>query len=89
MGGRVILEHEASMKNTHTAKAQPERVDLRYVSITLGHSAAFTTCSSLREIKGPITYFSCCSATASLSASGSVATTTLALSFSASLSDNS
>lgn len=88
MGGRVILEHEASMKNTHTAKAQPERVDLRCVSTTLGHSAAFTTCSSLREIKGPITYF-CCSATASLSASGSVATTTLALSFSASLSDNS
>lgn len=48
-----MLEHEASMKNTHIAKAQPERVDLRCVSITLGHSATFTAWSSLREIKRP------------------------------------
>lgn len=42
-----------------------------------------------KDTKGPSTYFSCCSATASRSASGSVATTTFASSFSASLSDNS
>ena len=54
-----------------------------------GHPVIFTTSSAETDrIKGPITYF-CCSATASLSASGSVATTTLAFSFSASLSDNS
>lgn len=75
-----------SKQLSHNRKEWAEGVCLSTIQ---GHPAIFTTSSAERDkIKGPITYF-CCSATASLSASGSVATTTLAFSFSASLSDNS